>query len=172
MPNNPTSQIVPSRGECAAERLLAAVDGSGDADPLTDFGFRYDVKRRLWRRTERSPRRLPANVTRAVVAEAVGVPEALLERWELAVTKNTHQPPSVLEALSVGVKKPGKLSLEPLVSIGFRYFPRSQIWRRARADRNEVSRDVVAKKAAVPVDLLAAWEKAVREATTPSEGEP
>jgi hypothetical protein len=172
MSGNAARQIESGLGGSATERLRVASDGVCNADPLIDFGFRYDLKRRLWRRLGQFHRRLPTSVSRALVAESVGVTEKLLEQWECAVTKDTQQPASAAEALSAGVKTPGKLNVDPLVSFGFRYFPRSKTWRRARADRNEVGRDVVARKTAVPVELIEAWEHAACEAAADSEGAP
>ena len=141
---------------------LLAFGPTGPAlkNPLKDFGFRFDLRTGTWRRVVRFQKKMPLRITRSAVAAECGVPEYVLESWE----KSAHgliavQEQSVAELLSVGPD--GVVNLDPLAHWCFRFYLRSGVWRRTRADRNEVDRELVARKVGVEADVIAAWERAL-----------
>ncbi len=140
---------------------LLAVGPSGPAcrDPLKEFGFRFEPKTGSWRRVVRFHEKMPAKTTRGAVAAECGIPEALLERWESSA-RDAGEGAKIGAAELLAVKAGGLVDLDPLARWGFRFYPRSGVWRRTRADRNEVDRAVVARKVGVDAEIIAAWEGA------------
>lgn len=140
---------------------LLAVGPSGPAlqDPLKEFGFRFDPRTGAWRRVVKFHKRMPPRITRSAVAVECGVPEDVLERWEESARRVVEVgEQSAAELLAIGPG--GAVNADPLVRWSFRFYPRSGVWRRTRADRNEVDRGQVARKVGVDPELITAWERA------------
>jgi hypothetical protein len=140
--------------------LAVGPDGPVLKDPLKDFGFRFDPKTGMWRRIVQFHKKLPPRIARSAVAAECGVAESALELWEAAARGATEaQQQSAAELLAVGPE--GSVNPDPLARWAFRFYPRSGVWRRTRADRNEVDRSLVARKVGVDSEVIAAWERAI-----------
>ena len=140
---------------------LLAVGPSGPAiqDPLKEFGFRFDPRTGTWRRVVKFHKRMPPRIARSAVAAECGVPEYVLERWEQSARRVVEvREQCAAELLAVGPG--GVVNPDPLVRWSLRFYRRSGVWRRTRADRNEVDRKQVARKVGVDAELIAAWERA------------
>lgn len=151
---------------------LLAFGPSGPAlkDPLKDFGFRFDLRTGTWRRVVRFQQKMPPRITRSEVAAECGVPEYVLESWEKSARGSIAvQEQSAAELLSIGPD--GVVNPDPLARWCFRFYLRSGVWRRTRADRNEVDRELVARKIGVEADVIASWERALIARTQSSTEE-
>ena len=151
------------------ERFAVAAGGEVlCVQPLESAGIRYHHKTRTWR--ERSPLKysgMPRVLSRAELAARIGVDEAVVLHWETASSRQSQ-----------GLDKKPDLTIdefgyprdcEPLRAWGFVYFPRTGVWRRARADRAEVPRSLVVKKTAVAESQLVSWETARKAAATKTQ---
>lgn len=152
-----------------ARALAVSRDGSVQAEPLRRFGFRYDATNRTWRRVVKFHVKMPRHVARATVAVECGVADSLIVEWEAATHAQDKSiaEPAVCELLSVGSDGP-KYS-DPLVRWGLRFYPSSGVWRRTRADRNEVERDAVARKVGAPLEMIFDWERAMLSQCMPGQ---
>jgi len=146
---------------------LLAVDPGGEVnpDPLVEWHFRFSPRGNRWTRISyyskgNFRRGLPRVVSRSTVAQEVGVSEEVIAAWQVALTsmESSNDKPTAKSLLAVGVN--GPINKNPLTDWNFEFFPQSGVWRRTRAQRNEVSRGAVAKKVGVTEDLIRKWEEA------------
>ena len=86
----------------------------------------------------------------------------MIEAWEKAVNAgDTRGEGNLGRLLQVGPG--GVTNSQPLHRWGFCFYPLSRVWRRARAARDEVTREQVAKRVGVTEETLVAWELAACE---------
>lgn len=133
--------------------------------PLDECGFRFNVSSGTWRERGGLKRgAMPRVISRANISKTIGVSEDIIQRWEEATKAPGNQlpPPEDLMAIDDSGRP---VHREPFLQYGFAFYPRSSTWRRTRADRTEVPRDVVAKKLGVAEQQLARWEVALRNST-------
>lgn len=130
------------------------------AQPLEARGIRWDKLSLCWRRSIGGREGMSYKIKRKSVSQLLAIPEATLANWEASYARQwaAIQVSSATAALAVG--EDGSCINDPLVGWGIRYYPQSQTWRRARAARDELSREKVAKAVGVSVDAILAWERA------------
>jgi hypothetical protein len=131
------------------------------AQPLGEHGFRYDAKSRCWRSGTPGKNGMPLKAGAKSIAKTLGVAESLLREWEESYLRQWCSPPTNPAADSLRVSADGVVNRNPLLQWNLQYFPASQIWRRARAARDEVPREKVAAIVGVEVSLIEAWEHAM-----------
>jgi hypothetical protein len=150
-----------------AARFAINADGSvANPQPLQDRGYVYTATNHSWRRTAaRSQIKFTKAVSRAAIASECKISEALLQAWEEAIASRDRRAHDETSAKLAVTATGQPLCHNPLEHLNLAYFPRSGVWRRTRADRSEVSREVVAKRARVTCEVLLSWEQAVRAAT-------
>jgi hypothetical protein len=157
-----------------SEKMFAiGPKGPVNPDPLVALGLRFYSKTGHWRRIGSFHKHLPTRVSRRLVSEEIGLPESVIEAWENAVKAgNTQGTDDVSELLRICPS--GVAHSQPLQHLGFCFYPQSRVWRRARAARDEVTREQVAKRIGVTEEVLLAWELAacagLKEDAKPANG--
>ncbi len=149
----------------ALKLLAVGPSGQVDPDPLVEWHFRFNLRGNRWTRaslyTKGSYRRgLPRVVSRATVAEEVGVPEEAVAAWQAAFTSSEGSSDDATAESKLAIGPDGPINKSPLVDWQFEFFPQSGVWRRTRGQRSEVSRRAVARKVGVSEDLIQKWEEA------------
>jgi hypothetical protein len=142
-----------------AELLAVGEDGSVNKQPLLKFNIRYDATSWCWRRITLFHIELPSKMTSAKVARTVGAAVGTVQAWEAAMRLANFQSEESATSL-LRVNADGTVNLDPLSRWNFRYHPRTRVWRRSRARRDEVPRTLVARRVGVPAQLIEVWEKA------------
>jgi DNA-binding transcriptional regulator YiaG len=142
-------------------RLQAEPLQPGLEQPLADSGFRFDPRARCWRRIVKFHKKMPPRISRAAIARELGIPEEAIANWE----QRAHGAANDADRSAADLIAPqadGRVNTDPFCSWGLRFYPSSGAWRRTRADRNEVDREVVARKVGLPVASIIAWEDSLR----------
>lgn len=73
-------------------------------------------------------------------------------------------------AASIDSTRFGQYGTQPLLKCGFCFYPQSRTWRRARASRDKVTRQHVAKRAGVSESAILSWEEAACAALKGRDG--
>ena len=142
-------------------RLQAEPLQPGLEQPLADSGFRFDPRTRCWRRIVKFHQKMPLIISRAAIARELGIPEEAIADWEKRVSGITDDANRSAADL-IAPQADGRVNADPFCSWGLRFYPSSGVWRRSRADRNEVDRDVVSRKVGLPVAAIITWEDSLR----------
>jgi len=147
----------------ANELLAVGPEGPVNSDPLASWSLRFDPRTSRWSRCSIRKVGLPRPISRAAVAEEVGVTEETLKEWESAVRAKVL-PKMDDAAVLLKLGPDGPINRDPLAKWQVRFYPESGRWRRTRSNREEVSRSVVAKKVGVSEEILVQWEAAIMAA--------
>lgn len=148
----------------ALQRFAINADGVvANRQPLQDHGYVYVPANRSWRRQAgRSSVKFARSVSRSFIERECNIPDEVIQAWENALRMGDCHASQDASAM-FGVSADGQpVCLSPVGNLNLAYFPQSGVWRRTRADRSEVAREVVAKRAGVACEIIAAWEQAVR----------